>query len=122
MKRGTALVVDDNKDIRNLIKQALELEGFEVQEAENGAIAKRKLEAGLNPCVVLLDLMMPVMDGREFLKLKNSRTDWEKIKVVVVSALSATHESLPGAEAVLKKPVDIEAMVEIIEECCCRPA
>lgn len=122
MHRGIALVVDDNLDIRMLIKQALEMEGFEVHEAENGAIAQRKLENGLSPCVVLLDLMMPVMDGRQFLELKNSRDEWSKLNVVVVSALTATGDSLPGAKAVLRKPVDIDAMMSIIEECCCRPA
>jgi two-component system, chemotaxis family, chemotaxis protein CheY len=122
MSRGIALVVDDNADIRTLIKQALELEGFSVHEAENGAVAQRKIDGGLNPCVVLLDLMMPVMDGREFLNLKNSRTEWNDLKIVVVSALTATHDQLPGALAVLRKPVDIEAMMNIVEECCCRPA
>jgi two-component system chemotaxis response regulator CheY len=119
VSRGIALVVDDNQDIRVLLKQALELEGFKVREAENGAIATRILDDGLQPCVVLLDLMMPVMDGREFLKLKKSRADWAELNIVVVSALTVTNENLEGVRAVIKKPVDIESMVNLIEECCC---
>ena len=114
----TALVVDDNPDIRMLIKQALELESFTIIQAENGFIAQQFLADGIKPCVILLDLMMPVMDGKEFLEWKNTHPEHSNIPVVVISAL-AQHSELPGTIKYLRKPIDLKDMLETVDKVCC---
>lgn len=112
-----ALVVDDNPDIRLLIKQALEMENYEIIQAENGKIAQQILTSGVRPCVILLDLMMPVMDGKQFLIWKNNSPDHSQIPVIVISAL-AQDASLPGTIKYLRKPIDLRDMIETIEKVC----
>jgi hypothetical protein len=83
------LVVDDLPDNRALLRRALEQEGWTVTEAENG---RAGLEAVANhaPALVLLDLMMPVMDGFEFLRELRARPEGRMIPVVVVTAKELT--------------------------------
>ena len=113
----TALVVDDNDDIRMLIKQALEMEDYVIIQAENGAVAQEKLR-NQKPCVILLDLMMPVMNGQEFLHWKNSDPNHAEIPVIIISAL-AQHADLPGTVKYLRKPIDLRDMLETVEKLCC---
>jgi CheY-like chemotaxis protein len=92
---ASVLVVDDDADIRDAICGVLEGEGYTTLTAENGQMALTLLEKGRRPCVVLLDLMMPVMNGWEFMKAisgkgdlddrvrAKSATDGERRKVVV---------------------------------------
>lgn len=114
----SVLVVDDNWDIRMLLRQALEFEGYRVFQAENGAIARQRLtEEGLRPCVLLLDLMMPVMDGREFLEWKNRTPLFSEIPVLIISA-GAVAEPLAGTKAFLRKPVDLGEVIDLAQRCC----
>lgn len=110
----TALIVDDNTDIRILLNQALELGGFEVLEAENGEVAQQKLENGVRPSIVLLDLMMPVMDGWQFLEWKNRQPQYADIPVVVISAMPKNKE-MEGTKAYLKKPIDLNDMLDLVD-------
>lgn len=112
-----ALIIDDNQDIRSLIKQALEMENFEIVQAENGAIAQAKLTAGVKPSVILLDLMMPVMSGQEFLVWKNTQPSVSQIPVIVISALANTTE-LPGTVRYLRKPLDLKSVLDTVEQIC----
>ncbi len=64
--REYILVVEDDKDLRDSLCEALELEGYAAVSAENGQAALRHLATGAQPCMILLDLMMPVMDGWTF--------------------------------------------------------
>jgi len=99
------------------IKLALELEGYQVVEAENGSIAQEKLISDLKPCVILLDLMMPVMNGQEFLEWKNNDSVNSLIPVVVISAL-AQHIELPGTVKFLLKPIDLTTIIATVAEVC----
>lgn len=118
MKLRSAMVVDDNPDIRTLLMQALELEGYRVHVAENGEEAQRRLtEAEDSPCVLFLDLMMPVMDGRTFLQWKNQEPRYADIPVVVISAM-APDEQLPGAKAYLRKPIDLDDIFRVAKRFC----
>ena len=84
--QGSAvLVVEDDGVIRQMVKSMLEKEGWLVSEAENGKVALARITERL-PALVLLDLMMPVMDGFEFLTELKKRPDWSKIPVVIVTA------------------------------------
>ena len=100
------LVVDDDDLVRRGISQALEKEGWKVSEAGNGRVGLERL-AGALPDVIVLDLMMPEMDGFEFLDELRHRAEWRHIPVVVVTAKDLTvedHRRLNGeVERVLQK-------------------
>jgi len=84
-----ALVVDDLLENRTLLRQALEREGWEVIEAENGRVALERVADG-GPSLILLDLMMPVMDGFEFVMEMRKVDAWRGIPIVVVTAKDIT--------------------------------
>ena len=63
---ATVLIVEDDNDTREMLGRFLELEGYTVETAENGKRALERLGSGVGACVILLDLMMPVMDGWQF--------------------------------------------------------
>ena len=119
--RRAVLLVDDDVAIREALAEALAEEGFPVHAARNGKEALDWLqENGANtPCVVLLDLMMPVMDGRTFLAIRGADPSLSKIPVIVVSAesgcveLTKTHD----VRVVLHKPIVWEGLVAAIQEC-----
>ena len=85
------LVVEDDESARALIRRALEAEGWEVDEAENGRVALERL-AVQEPALVLLDLMMPEMDGFEFLEALREGEDPSPVPVVVITAKELTEE------------------------------
>jgi CheY-like chemotaxis protein len=114
------MVVDDDSDIREAITGVLEAEGYTVLSVENGERALQLLEKGQRPCVVLLDLMMPVMSGWDFMKAVNRQRDLDDMPIVVVSAFS--EQGAPGARRTLKKPLDVEQLLKAVAEfCCCEP-
>ena len=104
--KGPVLVVEDDKSARELIRKMLAREEIEVAQAMNGQDALRFLEQ-MQPQIILLDLMMPVMDGFEFLETLKTRPEWQAIPVVVITAKelsSQDHERLNGkVKAVLGK-------------------
>lgn len=110
------LVVEDTRDLRELLVEILEAEGYRVDAATNGAEALQRLDREPRVDVVLLDLMMPVMDGLEVLEhLK--RQPQPSAPVVAMSAFERLrHEARGlGACAVVGKPVDIEHLLGAIE-------
>jgi CheY-like chemotaxis protein len=115
--RPTAMVVDDDRDIREAMRDILEEEGYPVVTAANGAEALALLERTPRPCVVLLDLMMPVMDGWEFLREGQARSVLAGVPVIVVTA-STVREPPAGAAALLRKPLDLPSVLRILEEQC----
>ena len=112
-RNGTIMVVDDDEDIRDAITEALFAEGFAVISASNGREALELLHRYGPPSFILLDLMMPVMDGWEFIEEK--RKD-PLIAHVPVAVLSAVSMQAPPAETVLMKPVSIEQLRRAIEQ------
>jgi CheY-like chemotaxis protein/anti-sigma regulatory factor (Ser/Thr protein kinase) len=85
------LVVDDDAALRELLRRLLEPAGYTVVEAENGRVALERLR-GLSPSVVLLDLMMPEMDGFEFVAEFRRHEAWRTIPIVVITAKDLTRE------------------------------
>jgi CheY-like chemotaxis protein len=97
-RSGDVLVVDDDADTRELLRRALEHEGMTVREAANGRDALARV-AERKPELVLLDLMMPVMDGFEFLRqLRESEADGH-VPVIVLTAKALTDEESRELEA-----------------------
>ncbi len=87
----SVLVVEDDSLTRGLLRRILEADGWHVDEAENGRAGLARVEAH-RPGVILLDLMMPEMDGFEFVTLLRRKPDWRDIPIVVVTAKSITSE------------------------------
>ena len=85
------LLVDDDDTMRRGMRLVLEKDGWNVSEAENGSVALERLD-GMRPDIIMLDLMMPVMDGFEFLVAMRSRAEWRDIPVLVVTAKDLTAE------------------------------
>ncbi|KUR72786.1 hypothetical protein AQZ52_06070 [Novosphingobium fuchskuhlense] len=108
------LLVDDDPQIHHLIGTMLEREGYQVEHAHSGEAALLKAEE-LRPAVILLDIMMPKMDGWTVLgKLKESDT-LKLIPVVVVSLLDERPLSLSlGADEVMSKPVDRSQLIAVV--------
>jgi DNA-binding response OmpR family regulator len=111
----SVLVVEDDIDIRSALQGFLKDEGYNVLTAENGRTGLQMLEKE-KPGLVLLDLMMPVMNGWEFLEEK-SHSDSSKVPVLVISAVPG-NPSIPGALGFLKKPIDLDRLIDFVELYC----
>ena len=121
MTQPTVLIVEDDADTRDMIGRFLELEGYAVETAANGRQALDRLDAGSSACVILLDLMMPVMDGWEFRRIQVSHSALSKIPVIVFSAAGRDRMSQIDANDYLAKPVDLDELLDRISRYC-RPA
>lgn len=118
----TVLVVEDDDDIRDSISELLEHEGYKVDQARNGDEALNYLRrSDRAPCIVLLDLMMPVLDGWQVLEILQQEDRLLTIPVAVVSA-TVVGKPLPLGVRVLKKPVAVKALVDAVRECCGPPS
>ena len=109
------LIVEDEADIRETIRDILELEGYCVCCAANGQEALEVLSE-LRPVLILLDLMMPVMSGYELLQRLRESDELASIPVTVVSAV-ADRAGVRDA-VVLRKPVDVSQLLHVIDERC----
>ena len=116
----TVLVVDDNDDIREATLGLLKSAGYATRSAGDGAEALALLrEGGLRPCLILLDLMMPVMDGFEFRDQQLRYPALAAIPVVVVSSFGReTAARVLGITDYLAKPIDIDRLLELVEQHC----
>lgn len=112
------LVVEDDEDIRVALTSLLEDEGYKVAGAANGKEGLAVLETIERPCVVLLDLMMPVMSGPEFLSRLRNDDVLAPTPVLVVSAWPKEAERLGNVQGFVKKPVDLPLLLGLIEQYC----
>jgi CheY-like chemotaxis protein len=120
-QRKRVLVVEDAPDIRDSMRELLEMDGYPVTTAENGKVALDVLESMPPPCLILLDLMMPVMDGFEFLERLQRHPNFKHFEVLLISANRDIHRAakMPGVIGYLYKPFDLDQLMTIIEEHCC---
>jgi CheY-like chemotaxis protein len=111
------LVVDDDEVIRHLITLNLEMEGFEVHEAVDGADALSKVVA-VNPAVITLDIMMPNLDGWDAAARLRSDPLTSHIKVVLLSARAQEADvrrgTRLGVDAYLTKPFDPDDLIDVV--------
>ncbi len=114
----TILLVEDDAGAREALSDILREEGFAVATAENGRQALDYLHAAPRPCVILLDLVMPVMDGWEFRQRQLGDEGLSTIPVLVLTA--TTGEGVPAFPAgdVLRKPVDFDDLLARVERLC----
>lgn len=109
------LVVEDEAYLCDLVADLLESEGHTARTASNGREAlDRLLER--KPQLILLDLMMPVMDGWEFIRALRSNQEWRNIPVIVVTAVYDVKRTQQetGAVAVVTKPFDIDQIADVV--------
>lgn len=121
MSEPTVFVVEDDADTREMLCRFLELEGYHVESAANGRQALDRLNHGARACVIVLDLMMPVMDGWQFRREQVRDDALSSIPVIVVSAAGRDRIERVDANDVLSKPVDLEELLARVSQYC-RPA
>jgi CheY-like chemotaxis protein len=112
------LIVEDDADLREMMAQLLTLEGFRAETVANGRDALEYLRRGDRPEVILLDLMMPVMDGWEFRRRQRADPAVADVPVVVLSALDATRAVDLQEAAFLKKPLDFDRLLQLVRRYC----
>ena len=120
------LVVEDDPDVRDSIVGLLESEvpWIQVSSANDGMEALELLEAGAEPSLALLDVMMPVMNGVEFLDTLRDRDLAPAMQIVLISAYVqfARHVNYPRISGLLPKPFRATELVEIVRHHCPDPA
>jgi CheY-like chemotaxis protein len=114
------LVVEDDGDVRDAVAASLRDEGYVVAEAENGRLALDWLQSNADPCLVLLDLWMPVMTGIELHAVMAQDPRLAAVRLVVVSAAgdARTQAQQMGAIAFLRKPLDLHDLLATVERYC----
>jgi CheY-like chemotaxis protein len=116
----TVLIVDDDRDIRDCVVEVLEDHGYHAVGAGNGREALDTLRTSSEvPCLILLDLMMPVMDGREFRERQVENPVWSDIPVIVISAYNDV-EDQARALAVdhMRKPLTMRPLIAAVRRYC----
>jgi CheY-like chemotaxis protein len=111
------LIVDDDADVREMLSQFFSIEGYSVATARNGKDALDTLRQGADVDLILLDLMMPVMDGWQFRVEQQRDPKLAGIPVVVLSAVYNAREraGLLGAVDYMQKPVEFDKLIETAE-------
>lgn len=114
--KPTILIVDDDPHIRKMLMEALGLEGYRYETATNGQEALEQLEK-LGPCLILLDLMMPVMDGRDVMnQLRASPEARARHKVVLISAMDKLENARDlEPDSMLPKPFSVDQLLSMVE-------
>ena len=111
------LIVEDDEDLRDMMAQMLTIEGFDASAVSNGREALDYLKRETRPHVILLDLMMPVMDGWEFRRRQKADPELAPLPVIVLSALDPARAAV-DATAFLKKPLDFDHLLELVRTHC----
>ena len=118
---ASILLVEDDLGIREAMAECLSLEGYSVAEASNGAEGLVYLHAAPAPKVIVLDLVMPVMNGSEFLEQMRSEPALSSIPVILMTAatLGASYAArMPAADLRLPKPFELSALLSAIARFC----
>lgn len=119
--RCTVLIVEDEAELLGILRVALEADGFDVVEAGNGRDALMRLRSTAMTCLIILDLQLPVMDGRRFraVQLRDRSLAWIPV-VVMSSGLETVREARElGARAFVRKPIDVDALRATVRRISC---
>lgn len=112
------LIVEDDPELREMMAQLLALEGFLPEVAGNGREALDKLRGGARPHLILLDMMVPVMDGWTFCVHQRGDPAIAPIPIVILSAAPAESLREVSAAAIVRKPFDYDSMLSTIRAHC----
>ncbi|HEY2513444.1 MAG TPA: response regulator [Polyangiaceae bacterium] len=114
MDSRVVLIVDDDEDIRSATRSVLEDEGYTVDVAPDGLAALRRLHCRPRPALLLLDLMMPVMNGETLLRTLESKSEFRELPVVIFTAASPTAETSGLRYPLLRKPFSVQSLLELV--------
>ena len=115
------LIVDDDQSIRDALSELFQSEGYNVATAHDGLNALGQLRRGLQPCAIILDLMMPVMDGWDFRSEQLGDPALKDIPVVVITAVGFSAETVKtqlGAVEFVPKPPPPDRLMKAVERLC----
>ncbi len=117
-QRKSILIIDDERDYVDVLRDRLEFEGYDAHGAYDGA-SGLELFARLRPSVLILDVMMPGIDGFEFVRRLTAQGQRDDVLIVFVTAYGRKHteeeSTLMGDSPVLKKPVEMSDLIDIID-------
>jgi CheY-like chemotaxis protein len=117
---GTVLLVEDDQAIHDLIAIVLGFEHIDLAAASSAAAALARLREGLVPCLILLDLRMPGMNGIEFHDQLQRTPEWSRLPVIVFSG-DRDAEAIAaqmGAAGCLRKPVELQSLLDVVHRYC----
>jgi len=118
MSCKSVLVIEDDQAIRRTMKDVLEIQGFKVFLAADGKEGADQLASiAPEPCVILLDLMMPVMNGWQFLDFQRNNPKFKDIPVVICSAYAESAKAV-NPSAFVPKPVQFSALLGAVKAFC----
>ena len=119
-RRRVILIIEDYPDIRDGLEAVLAAEGFIVETAANGREALNALREGLRPSVILMDLLMPVMNGFEFREEQLRTPQIADIPVIAYSGVMNARSAADRlrAAAYIEKPEDIERVIALVKQYC----
>jgi CheY-like chemotaxis protein len=121
----TIMVVEDDEPILFTIQELLESEGYTVVTAKNGKEAIERMEQIKHPCLILLDMFMPVMDGWQFIEQLKLNQDDKVTQIPIVVTSAAGERARQAGQAVsgyIKKPIDLDQLLSTVEKFCGIPA
>lgn len=116
------LLVEDTDDSREVMGALLEMEGYRVAYATDGRDALDRLERGLRPCLILLDVSMPRMNGIEFRRVQAADERFREIPVILYSAVHEITWLYPSLDVpICRKPVDVDHILQLVADRCRQP-
>ena len=115
MRAPAILIVDDDTDLREVLGELLSDEGYATQLCANGRVALDLLRSGTRPRLILLDLMMPEMDGWAFRQAQLQDAQLREIPVVVMSASRGVDDAVLGGAEILQKPLGLQEILGAVE-------
>lgn len=116
------LIVENDNESRESLKDFFELEGYVTHTATNGKEALKVLETIDEPGVILLDLMMPEMNGWEFLEARKTLGSSAKVPVVILTSTSTTQIQSLQPNSYIRKPVDLTELFKVVQNFCGGPS
>lgn len=115
MNQKTLLVIEDDTNIRDVLKLSLQFEGYQVLTAENGKQGFEVLNQGIMPGLILLDLMMPIMNGWEFVGAIKEHKALKQIPIIIVSAYADRARSIDCHDFILK-PLELTHLMQTVKK------
>jgi CheY-like chemotaxis protein len=109
------LIVDDEPDIRDSLVEFFADEGLPVRSAADGGAALASLERGELPWVIILDLLMPVLDGNQLYERMQANPRWSRVPVIVSTSAP---ERAPVGATVVRKPVNLTRLLKMVRRHC----
>jgi CheY-like chemotaxis protein len=112
------LVVDDDEDIRDTIRSLLQLRGYSVDIAADGAAGLERMRAGAAPALVILDFMMPRMNGEEFRAAQLADPALSAVPVILLTGAGDTASALGTPVERIAKPIDLQLLFDTVARFC----